>query len=408
MRWNHLFKEAVGLGFLGLLLPVAGVAAAEDEANKEVSGTIQVQSSDGKTEIKTGTLRLNGKTIDVGGKETIKLIVDEGSGSASATAGTAVHSESSGYWIGAGCRPVPDALRAQLELPKGQGLVVEQLAPDGPAAKAGVQAFDVLFTANDTPLGEPSDLVKAVDAAKDGEITLQLFRTGKKMTVAVKPAQRPKPDRDVMRFVPDQEAWQKWLESMPKPPAGGGTMGPGGPMQFRVFNGPGMVMPLGPGGPGTMTFTGGRTELPDNMTVTITRQGKEPAKITVKQGEDSWDVTEDQLDKLPEKIRGLVRPMVGGLPGKMTITARAFPAPGPDGAGGGGFGGAMGGTFERRVPPPGEAKGNGDDRLEQRLEELGHRMDDLRDAIKDLRNSRARRDAPQAQPPQAQAPKDGT
>ena len=50
-----------------------------------------------------------------------------------------------------------------------------------------------------------------------------------------------------------------------------------------------------------------------DMTVTISKQGKEPAKITVKQGDKSWEVTEDDLDQLPEEVRPHVEPMLGRL-----------------------------------------------------------------------------------------------
>ena len=48
------------------------------------------------------------------------------------------------YWVGIWCMPVPSALRAQLALPEKQGVLVENVAPDSPAAKAGIARYDIL------------------------------------------------------------------------------------------------------------------------------------------------------------------------------------------------------------------------------------------------------------------------
>ncbi len=52
------------------------------------------------------------------------------------------------------------------------------------------------------------------------------------------------------------------------------------------------------------------TDLPENVTVSIVRNGTYPAKITVKKDEQSWEVTEKELSKLPEDVRKLVEPMI--------------------------------------------------------------------------------------------------
>ena len=52
------------------------------------------------------------------------------------------------------------------------------------------------------------------------------------------------------------------------------------------------------------------TDLPENVTVSIVRKGTDPAKITVKKDEQSWEVTEKELSNLPEDVRKLVDPMI--------------------------------------------------------------------------------------------------
>ena len=97
----------------------------------------------------------------------------------------------SDYWLGVvATRPSP-ALQAQLKLPKDQGLVVEALQPESPAAKAGVQQYDILLKGNDKPLTGLHDLLQLIDQVKDGKLKLELLRAGKHETVTVTPAKRP-------------------------------------------------------------------------------------------------------------------------------------------------------------------------------------------------------------------------
>ena len=44
-------------------------------------------------------------------------------------------------------------------------------------------------------------------------------------------------------------------------------------------------------------------DFPKDLEVTIIKKGDEPAKITVKRGDDQWEVDANSLDKLPEDIR---------------------------------------------------------------------------------------------------------
>ena len=53
------------------------------------------------------------------------------------------------HWIGILGGPVTDELRAQIDIPADQGVLVRQVVPDSPADKAGLKAFDILLKAND-------------------------------------------------------------------------------------------------------------------------------------------------------------------------------------------------------------------------------------------------------------------
>ena len=83
-------------------------------------------------------------------------------------------SAASRYWIGVKffdfSEEASEALRSQLNLEKGRGLVVSDVVAESPAAKAGLKKYDVIVTVGEQPVGKPSELVKAVDAAKQGEL----------------------------------------------------------------------------------------------------------------------------------------------------------------------------------------------------------------------------------------------
>ena len=210
----------------------------------------------------------------------------------------------SDYFLGLECFLADEALRAQLNLPEHQGLIVEQVVPDSPAAKAEIKRFDVLLAANDKKLGEVSDLTAIVEEAKGNDIALKLLRGGKEQTITVKPAKRPKPEAGeikIIRTPTDQKAVEEGLKYLIKARAVEEVVDSGkGNVQFSVV-GPGMAVPS----------TTKLAELPDDMSVTITRKGKSPAHIVVQKGDEKWETTEKDLDKLPEKIRGFIGPLVG-------------------------------------------------------------------------------------------------
>jgi hypothetical protein len=99
-------------------------------------------------------------------------------------------------YLGVVTLPPPAALSAQLGLKEGFGLVVAEVLPDSPAAKAGVQKHDVLTKFNDQQLvdaGQFSTLVRG--AGKDSEATLTLLREAKEQKVPVKVGERMAPPR---------------------------------------------------------------------------------------------------------------------------------------------------------------------------------------------------------------------
>ncbi len=94
--------------------------------------------------------------------------------------------------------------------------------------------------------------------------------------------------------------WNKiheWIDRMQS-----GDVGRG-PMQFRFMH-PGTILP-----PGANV----RPPLPDNMTVIITKEGAKPANVVVRRNGKSWEVTEKELDKLPDNVRKHVELILGNF-----------------------------------------------------------------------------------------------
>ncbi len=206
--------------------------------------------------------------------------------------------KASDYFIGVECRPVPDALRAHLSLKEGEALLVEQVLPGSPGARAGIQRYDVLVGANNRVLKTVADLVKAIDSVGGKKLVLQITRAGKPIAIDVTPAKRPA--NMPMPAVPlvGPVEWDnvlRWLERT-RPGEAGRP-----PLRFRLFP-PGAILP-----PDIATLP----PLPGDVTIIVTRQGGQPTKIHVSRNDRKWDVGESDLDKLPADIRPYVERMLG-------------------------------------------------------------------------------------------------
>jgi len=99
-------------------------------------------------------------------------------------------------YLGVETDGVPRVVSEQLGLPKGFGLVVEYVVPDGPAAAAGIQQNDILRMLNDQILTEPDQLSKLVRSFPEGTtVTFTVLRKGKEEKVGVKLAKKEVPER---------------------------------------------------------------------------------------------------------------------------------------------------------------------------------------------------------------------
>jgi membrane-associated protease RseP (regulator of RpoE activity) len=87
-------------------------------------------------------------------------------------------------WLGISTDEACDVIASQLGLKAGEGLVVIYVEPNSPAAKAGLQKYDVLVEMGDQLLVHPHQLRKLVRLQKEGDtVKLSFYRGGKKQSV---------------------------------------------------------------------------------------------------------------------------------------------------------------------------------------------------------------------------------
>jgi membrane-associated protease RseP (regulator of RpoE activity) len=250
------------------------------------------------------------------------------------------------YWLGLWCMPVPPSLRLQEKLPEKQGLLVMGVASNSPASDVGFMQKDILLRVGDKPLTDPGDLIQAINTAKGGKLKIELLREGKTKTLEATPAKRPEDAGRTAAAAPSDRDWEtmeKWFhENWP----GGEADGRQPNMRYRFFH-PGAIIP------GNVPVL---APLPPNMSVVISKEGDHPVEITVKRGDEKWEVTEKELDKLPADVRPHVERMLGRGPFGVV---GSFPSP----------------DFAPGMPPPKLDSAAWQSRMEKRLDEMNQRMD---------------------------------
>ncbi len=124
-----------------------------------------------------------------------------------------------GTFLGIGARPASPEIRAQFKLAEGTALLIDEVAPDSPAAKAGVQKFDVLTKVDDQLIVNPEQLAVLIRMHKaNDQVKLGIIHEAAPATVAVT------------------------LVEKDLPPMDGGGPGRGGPEGMRGMHGmPGMM-----------------------------------------------------------------------------------------------------------------------------------------------------------------------
>jgi len=105
--------------------------------------------------------------------------------------------------LGATFMPVPAAVREQIDLPAGVGLLIDAVEPDSPAATSGLKRFDILTRFNDQIVCNVDQLATLIRLRKPGPVPLTILRGGRerKLPVALLPVE-PADDRAALAEVP--------------------------------------------------------------------------------------------------------------------------------------------------------------------------------------------------------------
>jgi serine protease Do len=102
-------------------------------------------------------------------------------------------------FLGVGPDEVPDEVARELELDRGEGVLINNVAANSPASDAGLKPFDVILSWDGVDFSDPTLLSRAIAATPIGtEVPVKLIRSSprgpKEMELKVKVAARPPTD----------------------------------------------------------------------------------------------------------------------------------------------------------------------------------------------------------------------
>lgn len=97
------------------------------------------------------------------------------------------------WWIGVGLAPADDTLRAQLNLPAGEGLVVTTVEAESPAAKAGMAQHDILVSLDGKRLATVESFGAQVQEIGERTVQAKLLRGGMEISLDVTAQQKSEP-----------------------------------------------------------------------------------------------------------------------------------------------------------------------------------------------------------------------
>lgn len=221
------------------------------------------------------------------------------------------------YWIGLQGRPIDNrVLRTQLQLAGDVGVAIESVMPNSPAEKAGLRPDDILVAVDGEPLAELAYLQSVVAEKHDKAIELKIIRLAKEETIEVTPEEIP---AEVLAKLAAGQQRQHPMGMMQ-----GGNFDPRALLeQLQQGGGDGGMRMIGPG----MVFGGqaGGAQVPNGVSVNVTRNADGEATITVQKGDQTWTIEgndEEALAKLPKDVRPFVDQLLngeqghfGGMPG---------------------------------------------------------------------------------------------
>ncbi|HEY4425862.1 MAG TPA: PDZ domain-containing protein [Pyrinomonadaceae bacterium] len=91
--------------------------------------------------------------------------------------------------IGVSTMELTKQLADYFGITSGKGVLVTSVTDDGPAAKAGVRAGDVITSIEGEEVDSPGDLSRVMNRKKEGDVTLTIIRNKSQQTIRVTPSE---------------------------------------------------------------------------------------------------------------------------------------------------------------------------------------------------------------------------
>lgn len=118
-------------------------------------------------------------------------------------------------YAGVTLAPVTPRLQSALQLARGRGAVVEDVAADTPAARAGIRPYDLITSIDDTDVTSDDALLRQISSRAPGTvIRLEVWRDQVQETISLKlterplpPSTRPSTTRGGIQPVLSRDAW---------------------------------------------------------------------------------------------------------------------------------------------------------------------------------------------------------
>ncbi len=105
-------------------------------------------------------------------------------------------------WLGVSTQNVTEELRDALDL-KGDGVLVNRVVADGPAARAGIRKGDILTSVNGKPVTSPSELAALIGSLAPGSnASVRGLRRGVSQSFSVRLGDRPEDSGDAESWTP--------------------------------------------------------------------------------------------------------------------------------------------------------------------------------------------------------------
>ena len=91
--------------------------------------------------------------------------------------------------IGVSTTELSKQLADYFGIANGHGVLVTSVSDDGPAAKSGLKAGDVITAVDGEAVDSPGDIARLINRKKDGDVTLTIIRNKSQQTIRVTPRQ---------------------------------------------------------------------------------------------------------------------------------------------------------------------------------------------------------------------------